>query len=213
MAERKDEMARFVEHAQSKGMDYATIRYLLADRGWKDRQIGEALAKRVLETPVPAPPGEREEREAFLHMFAFVALYVWAFALIALLFTQVNLAYPDPTRLGETPRQDALRSVRWSMASIVVAYPTFLLLWRHLLKAADARRDKGPTLARRRLVYASVLLGAITVLSDLVTLVYYAFEGELSPRFLIKVAILFVVAAGVAVYLALTLRDEIASAT
>jgi hypothetical protein len=48
----------------------------------------------------------------------------------------------------------------------------------------------------------------VTIMSDVITVVYYLVEGDLTVRFLLKVAALFLVTGGIFIYLALTLRSE-----
>lgn len=99
-------------------------------------------------------------------------------------------------------------SIRWALAAIVVAYPVFLFLWRHLLRAMEREPERRQSRVHRWLTYFSLFCAAVTILTDLITLVYFAFEGELTARFLLKVLVLFVVAGAAFIYLALTLRGE-----
>jgi hypothetical protein len=82
----------------------------------------------------------------------------------------------------------------------------FLLLWRAVLRSSERQAEKGMSGARRWLTYLSLFVGAVTLLGDVITLVYFLFEGELTLRFVLKVAVLFVITGAVFVYLALTLR-------
>ena len=99
-----EELIEFVEHARQKGLDYVTIRHLLSSRGWKEKEIAEAICTRDLELPIPSPPAGRSvgpvrlrgrlgsawprmARDALLHLLTFGALYTWATSLILLFFT------------------------------------------------------------------------------------------------------------------------------
>ena len=202
-------LAQFIQHARERGLDYATIRVLLMDAGWKAKQVSEALVDEALDVPVPEPSGAGSAKDAFLQLFAFTALYTWVISLLTLLFTCINTTWPDPARAMRYYTHEAVDStIRWALAAIVVAFPVFLLVWRHLLRgmARDPERRRGRMW--RWLTYLSLFAAAVTILTDLITLVYYAFDGELTLRFLLKVGVLFVVAGAVFLYLALTLRGE-----
>jgi hypothetical protein len=208
------DLAQFLEHARAKGLDYATIRSLLLAAGWKDKQISEAIAAEALDVPVPEPKGVTSARDTFLHLLSFTALYTWVISLITLLFTCINVTWADPAWPEYRFSREAVDSaIRWSLAAIVVAYPLFLLLWRHLLRAMERDPERGRGRLRRWLIYFSLFLGAVTVLADVITLVYFAFEGELTVRFLLKAGVLFAIAGGVFLYMALNLRGrkEVAS--
>ncbi len=54
----------------------------------------------------------------------------------------------------------------------------------------------------------SLFVGAVTIMANVITVVYYLVEGDLTVRFLLKVAVLLVVTGRLFIYLALTLRCE-----
>ena len=57
-------------------------------------------------------------------------------------------------------------------------------------------------------MYLSLFIGAVALVSDVITLIYYIFEGELSLRFVLKVVALFLVVGSAFLYLALTLKSD-----
>ena len=61
---------------------------------------------------------------------------------------------------------------------------------------------------RRWLGYLSLFVGAITLSADVMTLIYFLLEGQLTTRLALKAAVLFFIAGGLVVYLTLTLRSE-----
>jgi hypothetical protein len=101
------DLAAFLEHARSKGMDHGTIRMLLLSAGWKEKEVAKALAEHALEMPVPSPPDAGGARDAFLHLLTFAALYASAIAGVSLLFDYINRLLPDPALGVELPRFDA----------------------------------------------------------------------------------------------------------
>ncbi|MDJ0974543.1 MAG: DUF5671 domain-containing protein [Planctomycetota bacterium] len=203
-----ESLLEFVAHARDRGVDLPTIRAMLRAGGWKDAQIAEAISAQALELPVPVPPGASSARDTFFQVLAFTALYTSVISLIVLLFTYVNLAFPDAARDSRYVTEWAHGTIRASLAALVVAFPIFLIVWRALLREQARHPDKRGSRVRKGLTYLSLFVGAVTIVSDVITLVYYLFEGELTTRFLLKVAILFVVTGAVFVYLALTLRAE-----
>ncbi len=201
-------LTEFVGHARSKGVDLPTIRTMLRAAGWKETQIAEALCADVLELPIPEPPGASSARDTFFQVLAFTALYASVISLIVLLFTYVNMAFPDAARDSRYAEEWARGTIRASLAALLVAFPVFLFVWRALLREQGRHPEKRKNQVRRGLTYLSLFVGAVTIVTDAITLLYYLLEGELTTRFLIKVAILFVVTGSVFLYLALTLRNE-----
>jgi hypothetical protein len=204
-----ENLSRFIDHARQKGMDLATISLLLRSSGWKDREIAEAFAARELAMPLPERAGVGSARDAFLHLLAFTALYAWAISLICLCFTYIDLKLPDPaTRQPAYAVDAALAAIRVFLSTIIVSFPVFLFVWWRLLSEVRRNPELAKSGVRRWLSFLSLFVGAVTIMGDVITVVYYFVEGDLTVRFLLKVAALFVVTGGIFIYLALTLRAE-----
>lgn len=184
------DLSAFLEHARSKGMDHGTIRMLLLSAGWKEKDVARALAAQALEMPVPAPPDTGGARDAFLHLTAFAALYASAIAGIGLLFDYVNRLLPDPA-FREQARYAAasLTGMRWQLAILLVSFPSFLALSRFLLGEMRREPERAWSAVRRWLTYLTLFVAAVTLAVDFITLVFFFLEGDISVRFLLKVAI------------------------
>ncbi len=144
-----------------------------------------------------------------MHLLAFTALYAWAVSLIYLLFAFIEFAFPDPAaRLSTFTVEMSLASIRVCLATLIVSFPVFLLVWWYLLREVRLSPELAKSGVRRWLSFLSLFVGAVTISGDVITAVYYFVEGDLTVRFLLKVAVLFVVTGALFLYLALTLRSE-----
>jgi hypothetical protein len=202
------EIAAFIEHARGKGMDHATIRILLLSSGWREKDVVEALAKTTLDMPIPAPPDTGGAREAFLHLLATAAFYASVAAVLILLFLCVERLLPDPSVSRVYVDWD-LTSIRWSLAIVLVAFPAYVLLSRTLLRDMRAHPERSWSGTRRWLTYLTLLLAALALGGDLISLLYRFLEGGLSSRFGLKVAIVFGIAGLSFAYHLLALRSPI----
>jgi hypothetical protein len=218
-----EKLIKFVDHARGKGMDHATIRQLLLSAGWQEKEIAEVFCTRDLELPIPAPArvvaprargkGRQESvwprraRDAFLHLLTFGALYTTTTSLILLFVTYINFAFPDPAwRVSYAKLAETLSIIRLQLAIVIVSFPIFLMLWHFLLR--EVRQNPERVAIRRWLGYLSVFVGAITLSADVMTLIYFLLEGELTIRFLLQAAVLFLIAGGLVLYLGFTMRSE-----
>ena len=93
-------------------------------------------------------------------------------------------------------------------SSLMVAYPLFLLVWWYLLREVRMAPEKAQSGVRRWLAFLSLFVGAVTIMANVITVVFYLVEGDLTVRFLLKVGVLAAVTGTLFVYLALTLRSE-----
>ena len=133
-------------------------------------------------------------KDFFMHFFDFVLLYVSIISLITLLFQYVNVLFPDKLNFYLT---EVLATIRWSSSALVIVFAVFLLIsWlleKDLLKN-PAKRDLK---FRKWLIYFTLFASAITIVIDLITLVYNFYSGEISIRFYLKVFVVLAIAAGV----------------
>lgn len=206
------ELTAFIEHARQKGMDHATIRLLLLSAGWKEKEIVQALAETTLEMPIPAPPDTGGARDAAFHLLTFTAFYTLVIGVVMLLFRYINHLFPDPA-MGEVGRAERwdLSSIRWSLALVIVAFPTFLGLTRFLLREMRAHPERSWSGVRRWLTYLTLVVASVVLGGDMITLVFRLLEGELSTRFLLKVVVVLLVAGLSFAYYLLSLRIPVES--
>ncbi len=204
------ELERFVRDALAAGVPRPQVVSTLADAGWSDAQVRAALAAYAdvaFPVPVPRPRPQLSAREAFEYLLLFATLYLSAWHLGSLLFDLINHFLPDAAdpayrvqRLGQ--------SMRWSIASLVVAFPVFAwLAWRI---GGDVARDPNRRLSpvRRWLTYLTLFLAATVLICDLVALVYNVLGGEASLRFVLKVVVVGTIAGTAFGYYLSDLRRE-----
>ena len=94
------EIMRFVEASLSQGLPKGKIAQALKTGGWSEREIQSALqAFSDVRFPIPVPrkKASSSPREAFFHLTLFTSLYIWTWALGALLFQFTNIAFPLPS--------------------------------------------------------------------------------------------------------------------
>lgn len=136
-------------------------------------------------------------KDVFGYLLTFVMLYLGAINLIALLWQVISVQFPDPASYSWMNPYDSMRN---SIASLIVVWPVFLLMARYL--AGDLKRhpEKTELWVRRWLTYLTIFVAAITIIVDLITLLNSFLGGELTMRFVLKVLVVLLVAAGVLGY-------------
>ncbi|WP_417473833.1 DUF5671 domain-containing protein [Luteimonas mephitis] len=208
MAAGVQELEIFVREALLRGQSREAIAQALAAAGWTEaqtRDVLSAFADVDFPVPVPRPRASLSAREAFLYLVLFASLYYAAFHVGSLLFDLINAAFPDPASRGYGLFGS---SMRWSTASVIIAFPVFALLARHLAREVARQPIKRLSPVRRWLTYLTLFLAAIALICDVTTLVYNLLGGELSIRFVLKVLVVGVIAGSVFGYYLRDLRRE-----
>jgi hypothetical protein len=211
MAAATQDLELFVREALSRGQSREAIEAALDSAGWPKEQTRSALAAYAevdFAVPVPKPRPYLSAREAFLYLVLFVTLYVATWHLGSLLFDLINRAFPDPA----DTRYEYLRmgdSVRWSIASVVTAFPVFLYVARYLGRELARSPVKRLSAVRRWLTYLTLFIAITVLLGDVITLVYTVLGGEFTIRFGLKVLVAAIIAgATFGYYLNDLRRDE-----
>ncbi len=209
MAAATQSLELFVREALLKGASRQTIEAALTGAGWTTEQTRDALnayAEVDFPVPVPKPRPYLSPREAFLYLVLFATLYLSAYHLGSLLFDFINRAFPDAADPDNASR--LVQSMRWSVASLVIAFPVFLFIARHLGKDLARNPVKRLSAVRRWLTYLTLFVAATVLVGDLITLVYNVLGGELSMRFVLKVLVVGLIAGAIFGYYLRDLRRE-----
>ena len=200
----------FVRESLARGLPRESIESALASAGWPAEQTRSALdayAAVDFPVPVPRPRPYLSAREAFLYLVLFTTLYVAAWHLGSLLFDLLNLAFPDATD-SEYARDRIDNSVRWSTASVLIAFPVFVYMARYLSLELARNPVKRLSAVRRWLTYLTMFFAAAVLIGDMITLVYNALGGEVTIRFALKVLVAAVISGAIFGFYLRDLRRE-----
>jgi len=200
----------FVHDALSRGVARDAIVQALQKGGWASKEINSALDAFVecdLPLPVPRKRVSSLPKEAFLFLMLFAALYAAAFELGSMLFDLINLSLPQPGEIA----QSFIESLRYGIASVVVAFPIFIFMGRVI--ATENLRNPGQRISpvRRWLTYLTLFIASVSIIVDLIALIVRFLEGDVTLRFGLKVIVVAILAGGAFIYYLRDLRrDEVA---
>lgn len=208
MASSTQDLEQFVRTALEKGATRDQIGKALADAGWAPEQTRSALSAYAdvsFMVPVPQPRPYLSARDAFLYLVLFTTLYMSAFHLGSLVFELINRAFPDPAQLRGIVFTS---SVRWSVATLLVAFPVFMLMSIKIGRDVARQPVLRQSVVRRWLTYLTLFVAAVSLIIDLITLVDGVLGGEATTRFVLKVIVAGVIAIVVFGYYLWDLRQD-----
>jgi hypothetical protein len=212
MASTAQDLDQFVRDALLRGCSRPSIEIALTEAGWAPEQAQTALlayAETDFAVPVPRPRPYLSAREAFLYLVMFTTLYLSAYHLGELLFELINRHFPDAAMPYQNGR---IENIRWSVATIIIAFPVFLLLSAKIHRELARQVIKRQSAMRRWLTYLTLFVAAVVVIVDLITLVDSVLGGEITLRFVLKVLVAGAIAATVFGYYLWDLRRDEGSA-
>lgn len=144
-------------------------------------------------------------KDVFLHLLSVGTLYVAVISLIALFFQYINVKFPDALDFYYLGSLDIIRQ---SMASLFIVWPVYVLVTFLIYKDLVDAPGKHETGIRKWLLYLTLFVTSITIIVDLVTLVNYFLNGEITTRFMLKVLTVLIAAGSVFAYYLWDLRRD-----
>jgi hypothetical protein len=203
------ELVEFTRAALATGSKREEIADTLRRAGWAEHDIKAAIsafADVAFPIPVPRPRPYLSAREVFIYLILFAALYGTAASIGSLIFELINRSFPDP--IWQTPVQLSNSNIRWDMAWIIVAFPLFIFTFRSVNRAIAADPTKRASRPRKWLTYLTLFVAGAFLIGDAATLVYNLLGGELTIRFVLKVATIAVVAGGIFTFFLSEMRQD-----
>lgn len=144
---------------------------------------------------------ENTAKNFVIQLGSLIALYVSISALVVLIFGIINIQFPDEAATYWSD-ESAREGIRTTIAMLIVFFPTYIVLTR-ISNQIRRREELGLyTGLAKWLIYLSLLVGGGVILGDLVTILVYLLDGEITTRFALKAfALLFVVSVTFGYYL------------
>lgn len=146
-------------------------------------------------------------RDFFLYLGTLITLYFSVGSLIALLFSVINRYLPDALDYAYTVGVYS-SGIRFALAVLLVIFPTYLLLSWMIGRDTEIHPENKLLGLRRWLTYLHLFVAGAVILGTLVTLINYFLSGEITTRFLLKIAAIVVIAGGVFSYYIADLRSD-----
>ena len=146
-------------------------------------------------------------KDAFLHLLSAAMIYLSVIAFITLWWQIINFLVPDklnPQGIGS----GIYMTLIWATSAIVVAFPVHVLVSWIIgkdLRANPAKREAG---VRKWLWYITLFVSALTMVIDLVSLIFNFLRGDLTMQFFLKSTVILIVAAAVFGYFLWDLKKK-----
>ncbi len=195
-----------VEYVAGKiraGIARATIQEELLAVGWSEEEFLDAYQAGLVLCGIPVPTeGNRmmfsrkaSTVDVVINFFSFILLGIVATALGTLFFQIVNVIFPDVLDMNNWYMESqTTSSIHYSIAALLIGFPLYFLALR--LWFRKFREDEGRTESAlsKGLTYLVLLITAVTIVGDLITIVFTFLQGEISVRFFLKALTILVIA-------------------
>jgi hypothetical protein len=204
------ELQQFISAAKEHGASDESLIGILENAGWPKPQILEALGERYESlSGVKIPRGKRTTtpaKDAFLYLLSFATLATWTIALGSICYSLIDDWIPDPLKNAYYGTSLSYQ-ISTELAALIVTFPLYMFVMRVIVSETRQAPDKLDSNVRKWLTYIALLIAAAVMIGDVVTFLAYYLRGDLSSRFVAKVAVTLVISAGVFWYYLGSLRE------
>jgi len=149
---------------------------------------------------------EQTPKQLALQLGALISLYLSLSFLATLIFSIINLAFPDAQN-SVWQISSYSSSARWGIAMVVVFFPTYLILTRLINNFRRKNATNHYLSITKWLIYLSLLVAGLVILGDLVAVIMAFLNGELTIKFFLKALTLFALMGAAFTYYTLDARD------
>lgn len=174
--------------------------------GWSEEEVEAAYRGAVVALGAPLPSADNRPAlarkagavDVVINFFSFILLGIVATALGTLYFQIINHFFPDALDAANWyalgARSDA---IHYATAALIIGYPLYYFALRIWFR--KFREDEGRVESKlsKWLTYLVLLVTAVTVVGDLIAVVYTLLQGEITARFLLKALVILGIAGGI----------------
>lgn len=197
----KKSLREFIQQSRIQGLNEAATRQQLIGSGWAEAEVDAEIKAVMSATLVPPSPHGSSAQDITLNLGAFVALYVAVVNLGTLLFQLINKFLADPWQSRYDYYLNSVNDrLRLAAAGIIVAWPLFLWLNTIVQRQLKNNPLKNRLGIRRGLVYLTLFVAGVVIISSLISIVYKFLGGDLELRFLLKALTILVLGGVVFLY-------------
>lgn len=199
-------LGQYVVTRLSAGTPKQEIREELAALGWNDEEIEEAYREGVRSLGAPVPDAANRPAlarkagavDVVINFFSFILLGIVATSLGSLYFQVINHFFPDALDASNWYLAGyRSNTIHYATAALIIGFPLYyaaLRLWFRKFRDDEGRIESKLS---KWLTYLVLLAAAVTIVGDLITIVYTFLQGEVTVRFFLKALVILALAGGI----------------
>src|SRR3989338_9796994 len=116
-------------------------------------------------------------KDVFVYLLSIATLYTATINFITLIFGYIDIYFPNTLDYYGARN---LGSISWSIASIIIVFPVYLLTSWLINRDIKKEPARGEIKISKWLIYLTLFIAAVVVIGDLITIIYNFLEGDLT---------------------------------
>jgi MFS family permease len=205
------DLEKYIQTAKAKGSLDDAIKASLINAGWDKNEVEKAFSPAAADPNLPPPPTPHFGMwVAFLYIVLFICLYISFTGLGGVLHHLVDQTFPDNLDRNSynylSSTQDFF--LKGYIAAIIVGFPIFAVLFLLLKKQALEKPAVRNLRTRKILIYMTLVGTFLIMIGHLIGTIYNFLGGTNTTRSLGHLAVTFLVAGTVFVYLLFEVKED-----
>lgn len=191
-------LTEFVELALDKGFSKDKIHNSLKKAGWDEsevKKITDLYSETNLGIAIPKPSEIATARHFFYYSLMFLAMYMALYNIGVIVFSMIDITFHTAWS------SYAEGKIRWSASFAVIFLPIYVLLLTKEKKWVGLQDKSSPSLPKRWLSYATMLVSTFVALTWLAFLLEDFLGGKLTTAVGLKALTVISVSSFVAYFL------------
>lgn len=197
-------LQQHIESQVRNGTGKEAIKEQVLAVGWSEDDFDKAYTEALIATGVPAPTATSKRYakrastgDVVLNFFSFILLGIVVTSLGALFFAVINVYFPDKlSNLGYGPYYytRVTSTIHYAIAGLIVSFPLYYLsmrMWFQRFREDEAKMESKLT---KWLTYLVLLVASVTIVGDLIFILFQFLQGEITSRFILKALVVLVLA-------------------
>ncbi|MDX9913339.1 MAG: DUF5671 domain-containing protein [Candidatus Moranbacteria bacterium] len=201
---KEQELIDYVVKCIQSGVTHDEIKKQLHAVGWSEDEVDSSYALGLAKSGVPVPNKNAQKVfskksttvEIVVNLFSFILLIISAISLGTLLYGTINYFFQDKLvnyyGVGSSPE-----SIHYAIAALIISFPLYYFAMRFWFKRFEEDEGKMEANLTKWITYLVLLVAAIAILGDLITVIFNMLQGEITIRFFLKALTIFMIAGGV----------------
>lgn len=201
---KKEELINYVTSSIELKVSYDEIKKQLNAVGWSDDEVDSAYAEGLIKSGVPIPAESSEKIfgkktttvEIVINFFSFILLGIFATSLGMLLYGIINYFFTDKLRNFYSPATSS-ETIHYAIAALIISFPLYYFTMRFWFRSFSEEEGRVESRLSKWITYLVLLVAAVTIVGDLIVVIFSMLQGEITVRFFLKALTIFTIAGGI----------------
>jgi len=195
-------LVQYIKQRIQSGVSRSVIEEELRTVGWSEEAIVGVYRQGLIDCGLPVPDEKNQVAvlkktstvDIVINFFSFILLGIVVTAVGTLLFAIIDDFFPDPLYPYDVAMPNYSSAIHYAISALIIGFPLYYFSMR--LWFRTFREDEGRVESKlsQWLTYLVLLITAVTIVGDLIAIIFTFLQGEITVRFFLKSLIILVIA-------------------